>query len=173
MKVTAKGSMTVQEMRQWQQGIIDELRNESYVGKYIRVEEENRAFNADYVLCWCEIAKQCPSVTFYTFTRQTKVYKTLHKLKMIPKNFTIIYTFGGLDDNLINEASDRHCKVFLDTYTMKKSEYVDTSEDETLAVTSLNNYIGILKQQAHTIFQKHTPTAISRWKANYMQNESK
>jgi hypothetical protein len=49
---------------------------------------------------------------------------------ILPKNFHVIYSFGGTQDHLINAQQDRHSNVFDSLDSLKAAQYVDTFKSD-------------------------------------------
>ena len=103
----------------------------------IRIHSSGDFYNYDYILKWLSIADSLPHVTFYAYTKSVRLFK---KLKSIPKNFIVIYSYGGKDDHLIKK-SDRHAKVF-DDFIPEEYSYANDNDHIALAK---NKKIGLLK----------------------------
>lgn len=105
---------------------------------FVRVHDSGDFYNKEYLEKWLKIAKMLPCVKFYAYTKMVTMVKSVS----IPSNFTIIFSMGGTEDNLINTNKDRHSKVFNDISTMP-SKYIDASMDDMRALTQ-NTNIGLV-----------------------------
>ena len=61
----------------------------------------------------------------------------------LPKNFTVIYSFGGTEDRLIDVEQDRHSLVFESVAQLKACGYSDASNQDDVALGS-NPKIGLV-----------------------------
>ena len=62
----------------------------------------------------------------------------------LPSNFILIYSLGSRFDNLIDQESDRHSKIFYSMEEMTKQGYIDASNNDLEAINPKNNKIGLL-----------------------------
>ena len=69
---------------------------------YIRIHDTGDFYSIEYVKKWFEIARNCPDVKFYTYTKSVTYVKSAGE---IPENLTITYSLGGLEDLEIPEGS--------------------------------------------------------------------
>ena len=67
-----------------------------------------------------------------------------NKLKdAIPENFTIIFSYGGRQDDMIDPAVDRHSVVFETLGQLQDNGYADAAEYDTVALED-NPKIGLI-----------------------------
>lgn len=83
----------------------------------VRVHSGGDFYSAEYVKKWWEIANSLPDVQFYAYTKSLPLFKFnktgYTKLFLdMPCNFTLIFSFGGKHDDLINKDIDRHAIVY-------------------------------------------------------------
>ena len=108
----------------------------------VRIHDAGDFYSRDYAKKWIAIAKACPDVEFYAYTKMVSLFK-LELLNVLPKNMTIIYSYGGKQDALIDNDTDRHSQVFKHIDDLSKAGYVDASKDDSLALT-LNHRVGLV-----------------------------
>ena len=87
-----------------------------------------------YIDRWISIMLLCPKVEFYAYTKMISLFKKYEASKSLPKNFTVIYSFGGVEDALINTSVDRHAMVFETTKELKAAHYADASNQDDVAL---------------------------------------
>lgn len=75
--------------------------------KVIRIHESGDLYHPRYAEMWGEIAKRLPNVRFYLYTKSIPYAAPL---KALP-NVTVIYSYGGKLDHLINPATDNYARV--------------------------------------------------------------
>jgi len=115
--------------------------------KAIRIHSSGDFYSKDYLNKWIEIIRENPTVIFYAYTKSIPYFKSLFNIKKgfendkLPKNFKVIYSYGGLKDSLIKN-SDRHAKVFNEG-DIKKS-YAYTGDNDHIAL-GRNKKIGLIK----------------------------
>lgn len=108
----------------------------------IRIHDSGDFYSAGYARKWLAIAWSRPSVLFYAYTKNVKWFqKHTH---ILPPNFRIIYSLGGLQDDLIDRNTDRHCRIFYSEQDLLDAGYVDSTEDDYIAATTDSNKIGLL-----------------------------
>ena len=66
-------------------------------------------YSPKYLQKWLTIAKNNPSVRFYSYTNSIQFIKDL---KTIPTNFDFIFSDSGKQVNLIDKSTDRHTRIF-------------------------------------------------------------
>ena len=113
-----------------------ELKTWSYVKKLlIRIHDSGDFFSPAYLDKWIEIARANPSVTFYAYTKSVAMVKS----RDIPDNMIIGYSWGGLQDYLI-EPGDRQIRVF---DKIVPDGWVDGTKDDHVMMNNLKT--GLVK----------------------------
>ena len=74
---------------------------------YVRVHASGDFYSLEYARKWAEIARQCPSVTFYAYTKSVSIVLGAG----MPDNFHVAFSYGGLQDYLI-PAGATVAKIF-------------------------------------------------------------
>lgn len=97
--------------------------------KAFRVHDSGDYFSAGYARWWFKIIKQLPEIQFYSYTKRVSLFKKTLKNE-IPSNLTLIYSYGGVEDHLIDPETDRHSRVFKTYADMIKAGYSDTTNDD-------------------------------------------
>lgn len=110
----------------------------------IRIHDSGDFYNAAYATKWFAIMDKNPNVTFYAYTKMVKMFKDFQGLIKLPDNFTLIYSFGGKHDNLIDTKVDRHALVFEAKETLIKRKYVNASDDDMVAAMGKSHRIGLV-----------------------------
>ncbi len=123
----------------------------------LRVHDSGDFYSPEYQQSWYSLAGSFPDVQFYAYTKQIQQSKDLESLK--PKNFTLIYSYGGKQDSLI-QAGDRHSTVFETVEELQNAGYDDTSNDDSVAWKSKTGRIGLAyhgaKSFKNTLWSKVT-----------------
>lgn len=109
----------------------------------IRVHDSGDFYSSEYFLDWLRIATANPNIQFYAYTKMIGMVKAAQTIGIVPNNFTIIFSLGGKQDELIDQTKDRHSKVFNNIKDLEDQGYIDTSHDDTLALGS-NPKIGLV-----------------------------
>lgn len=122
--------------------ITEEIRSKKKL-KAFRVHDSGDFFNVSYARWWFQIMKNLPDVRFYCYTKMVSMFKTTLKDE-IPENLTIVYSYGGKQDHLIDPKRDRHSKVFRSHTEMIKAGYSDTTENDLHAADPTKRKIGLV-----------------------------
>jgi len=113
----------------------------------IRIHDGGDFYSPKYIEKWISIAANLPNVRFYAYTKTVSYFLG----KKLPKNLIITYSFGGKEDHLIDTRKHRHCHVFKDAASLKRSGYLDVSKDDSLTCyKTRNKKIGIVYHGART-----------------------
>jgi hypothetical protein len=115
----------------------------------VRIHDSGDFYSLSYFKKWVEVASNNPSVIFYAYTKEVMMIKNfkqecLQKGLPFPRNFTIIFSLGGKQDNMISENNDRHAKIFDNPMRLLQSNYADTSTHDTGAFGN-NIRVGLIK----------------------------
>lgn len=106
----------------------------------IRIHDSGDFFNAEYLAAWLTVIARFPSVHFYAYTKMI----TLFQGRYLPKNFRVIFSYGGKLDSLIDSKNDFHSRVFESLNDLKKAGYVDGSHDDMIAALGKSKKIGLV-----------------------------
>ena len=74
---------------------------------YVRIHASGDFYSIEYARKWAEIARQCPSVTFYAYTKSVSIVLGAG----MPVNVHIAFSYGGTQDYLI-PAGATVAKIF-------------------------------------------------------------
>ena len=111
----------------------------------IRIHDDGDFYNKVYLKKWYKIMDKNPDTRFYAYTKMIPLFLD----KEQPENFTLIYSFGGKWDNLIDPKRHRHSRVFRTRASIKKHGYVDASDNDEIAVTDPSIRIGLVYHGNH------------------------
>jgi hypothetical protein len=109
----------------------------------VRIHDSGDFYSLEYVLKWFAVMKALPNVRFYAYTKMVSLFKRLDAQDRIPANFTVIFSYGGLEDKLIDPTTDRHSVVFTDMRKLVELGYANTTEDDLQAIGT-NHRIGLV-----------------------------
>lgn len=107
----------------------------------IRIHDSGDFYSEEYLDKWLEIVRARPNVQFYAYTKMVSLFK--RRLKDIPSNFVVIFSFGGTEDKLIDVSKDRHSLVFTSLKELKSRGYANASEQDDIALGK-NPKIGLV-----------------------------
>lgn len=109
--------------------------------KILRIHDAGDFYSMQYFTNWMLIVQRNPQVKFYAYTKQVIMLKSL--VSMLPKNFTLIFSYGGKNDAMIDTNTDRHSKVFSSLKELRANKYQDTTKRDINALGT-NNKIGLV-----------------------------
>ncbi len=78
---------------------------------YIRVHDTGDYFSTSYILAWAEVAKEHPTIIFYSYTKAVGWVKTAQEMGYIPGNLRFVFSIGSTQDLFLDEK-DRVAGVF-------------------------------------------------------------
>lgn len=110
----------------------------------VRIHASGDFYSNRYAMRWLLIADQNPDVQFYAYTKSVSIWRLLKRFRTLPKNLCIIYSLGGLEDNRIDLANDRHARIFQSEQDALDAGYALASEDDSVAWDQSNNKIGLV-----------------------------
>jgi hypothetical protein len=110
---------------------------------YVRIHDSGDFYSPAYFAKWLEIARLNPAVRFYAYTKSHSFIRGNFNL---PENFDLIYSLGSKNDELINQETERHSKIFQSMEEMIAAGYTDASYLDLNATKwfTANHKIGLL-----------------------------
>lgn len=158
-----KLELVLNEPDKFKQLMNEELSKKKYINKFIRIHDGGDFFNSDYITNWIDIANANPQCTFYTYTKEVSQFKNFEKLKLIPSNFILIYSFGGKEDYLIDRETDRNSDVFPTMEAMESMGYNDIGEDDKQSAIHPNHKVGLIRNNIKHLIKKMGNKSFSNW----------
>lgn len=141
----------IQEINAW-------LEKKSITRLVVRIHDSGDFYSQAYFEKWLDVMAHFESddkVFFYAYTKQVSMVKAYGPL---PHNFRAIFSFGGLQDGLIDMSVDAHAKVFESSQDPDKAGYVDASGDDMVAALGKAHKIGLVyhgvKKYENTLWKK-------------------
>ena len=101
----------------------------------VRIHDSGDFYSREYLHKWIKIMQALPHVKFYAYTKDIPLMKS----ETLPDNFTVIYSFGGKYDDMIDESKDRHAKCFIGKID---KTYINASNSDLNALKD-NHRIGL------------------------------
>ena len=101
--------------------------------RVVRIHDSGDFFSTSYLYAWIKVARWNPDKLFYAYTKEVKRIKELIAEfgdDLIPSNLTLIFSFGGRHDHMIDTENDYNAKVFATRQELESSGYVDTGKDD-------------------------------------------
>lgn len=117
--------------------INDELSNDWYLATYVRIHSSGDFYSVEYLDKWVKIAMSNPSITFYAYTKSVSIVKDYESKNGLPKNLSITYSYGGVEDHLIDPKIDKHA-IVIDDKADVPIGYVDGSNDDFKVIFNKN-----------------------------------
>ena len=110
---------------------------------YVRIHDSGDFYSPSYFAKWLEIARLNPSIRFYAYTKSHSFIRGNFNL---PDNFDLIFSLGSTRDELINQDTERHSKIFKTADEMQAAGYSDSSYLDINATkwVTANHKIGLL-----------------------------
>jgi len=122
--------------------MIDEVQKAAKRGaRAIRIHDSGDFYSAEYMLAWFAIAKACPDIKFYAYTKMVTLVQKL--AKQLPDNFRLIQSLGGIADGRIDRSLP-HSRIFGTLVELKASGYMDASESDAPAAFETSPLIGLV-----------------------------
>lgn len=123
----------------------------------IRIHDSGDFFSDQYIFHWCMIMERLTNIQFYAYTKMISDFNSLRDDGLVPNNLTLIYSYGGSEDHLIDPKRDRHSRVFTDETSLLEAGYADASHNDTVAIGD-NPRIGLIyhgsKKYTNTTWDK-------------------
>ena len=116
--------------------IIDIIENNK--SEHFRIHASGDFYNREYLHKWFSICEALPHIKFYAYTKSIPLFTH----ETLPENFTVIYSYGGHYDHMIDPEKDRHAKIFQTKEDMPKN-YIDASKIDLNAITE-NHRVGLI-----------------------------
>jgi hypothetical protein len=109
---------------------------------YVRIHDSGDFYSPAYFAKWLEIARLNPTVRFYAYTKSHSFIRGIE----LPENFDLIFSLGSKNDELINQETERHSKIFYSSDEMQDQGYTDSSYLDIVATkwVTENKKIGLL-----------------------------
>lgn len=103
-------------------------------GPAIRIHDAGDFFSESYFDAWRRLADRHLTTLFYAYTKEVSLVGP--RLDRLPPNFRIIFSYGGLEDHLIDRDRHRHADVFPTLEALLEAGYYDQGDSDLLAVTA-------------------------------------
>jgi hypothetical protein len=110
----------------------------------IRWHDAGDIFSEGYWGVMKAVMNALPNVQFYAYSKQVSFIKEKQKQGDIPSNFSVIFSFGGKEDHLIDTHNDRHAKVFHNRASLRQAGYSDGTNTDRLAANPSYKKIGLI-----------------------------
>ena len=111
--------------------------------KAIRVHDSGDFYSMDYLRNWLEIARLNPDVKFYAYTKSLPFVHKAYELGLVPPNFRLIQSVGGLADSRIRQDLP-HARIFGTIDELQAAGYADASETDDASAFGSSPFIGLV-----------------------------
>lgn len=111
--------------------------------KAIRIHDSGDFYSWEYLASWFWIASHFPKVRFYAYTKMVTLVKTAYSKNLVPDNFRLIQSLGGIADSRIDRTLP-HSRIFGTLVDLKAAGYADASERDTPAAFGTSPLIGLV-----------------------------
>jgi hypothetical protein len=101
-----------------------------------------------------EVCKALPHVQFYAYSKAVSLIKSKIAKGEMPSNFTVVFSFGGKEDHLIDTNVDRHAKVFPNRASLRAAGYSDGTNTDRLACNPKFKKIALVVHGNHLRMNK-------------------
>lgn len=109
----------------------------------VRVHDSGDFYSMDYLKSWLEIARLNPDVRFYAYTKSLPFVHKAYELGLVPPNFRLIQSVGGLADSRIRQDLP-HARIFGTLEELNAAGYADASETDDASAFGSNPLIGLV-----------------------------
>ena len=113
----------------------------------VRIHDAGDFYSKEYASKWFEIMRHFETdkrVSFYAYSKQVAMFQDYARLTFLPSNFTLIFSFGGKQDALIDVNRDRHARVFETVEALEAAGYQNGTDDDMVAAIGVSNKIGLV-----------------------------
>jgi len=102
-----------------------------------RIHSSGDFFNQLYFNAWIKVAQRNPDKLFYAYTKSLKYW--INQIDNIPFNLILTASYGGLNDDMIEEYRLRSCKV---VFSVEQAQALglDIDDDDSHAADPSNKY---------------------------------
>jgi len=107
----------------------------------VRIHSSGDFYNQSYFDAWLEVAKMFPNKLFYAYTKALKFW--VARLGEIPNNVVLTASFGGRNDELIEQHNLRYVKVLMSPLEAEKLG-LELDHDDSHAFTNDNKSFALL-----------------------------
>lgn len=108
----------------------------------VRIHDAGDFYSLEYLLKWLGIIRDFEAVTFYCYTKSVPLFKRLPGV--LPSNFLVNFSMGGIADRFVDENSDRHVHIFDSEESLINAGYVRNDDTDRLAFDASVKRIGLV-----------------------------
>jgi len=123
----------------------------------IRIHDSGDFYSEEYMLAWFSIARLCPHMEFYGYTKRISLLASNRAL--MPENMHIVQSVGGKEDALIDKTY-AHAVIFPTQDALDLAGYVDGTKSDKPAYSRVRN-IGLVYHGTKTL-TRHNSDMLTR-----------
>lgn len=124
---------TLDDLPGWTRQMAAELAHPRHRGGWIRIHDSGDFYSPAYLAAWLRIIAFRPAVNFYAYTKEVSLLKALYAPSP-PRNFRVVYSYGGREDHLLDPARDRVADVYPDEEAIRADGWHSQDRSDLLAV---------------------------------------
>jgi hypothetical protein len=145
----------------WEAVMTAELGARKFCGAWIRIHDSGDFFSDDYLAAWLRICRARPEVNFYAYTKQVRRFRRLVEPDP-PSNFLWVYSYGGIEDHLLDPRTDRVADVFPDEPAITAAGWSSQEASDLLAVLG-PRLVGIPANRIPQFLRRLRGRRFSQW----------
>lgn len=134
--------------------LVDEIKSKKNI-RAVRWNDSGDFFSTHYWNIARAVMAALPDVKFYAYSKRVAFFKQLQEMNALPANFTVVFSYGGTEDILINADKDRHAKIFASRAALRKAGYSDGTHTDRLASNPSFLKIGLVVHGNHKAMNKY------------------
>lgn len=134
--------------------LVEEIKSKRNI-RAVRWNDSGDFFDMHYWNVAKAVMLALPHIHFYAYSKRIAFFKERQALKDLPSNFTVVFSFGGTEDHLIDTATDRHAKVFPNRASLRAAGYSDGTHTDRLATNPKFVKIGLVVHGNHKAMPKY------------------
>ncbi|MEV6832062.1 hypothetical protein [Amycolatopsis sp. NPDC051102] len=117
----------------WEHAMTTELTAARFTDAWVRIHDAGDFLSDAYTLAWLRIMRTSPRTNFYCYTKEIRRFRRLVEPRP-PENFLFVYSFGGRDDQLLDDRRDRVADVFPTRAAIEAAGWNSQEDSDLLAV---------------------------------------
>ncbi|MEU1811068.1 GP88 family protein [Micromonospora aurantiaca (nom. illeg.)] len=147
----------------WETAMIAELGRRALHGRWIRIHDSGDFFSDAYLASWLRSCRARPDVRFYCYTKEVDRFRRLVEPDP-PTNPRWVYSYGGIQDHLLDPRIDRVADVFPDERAITEAGWSSQDASDLLAVLGPPQ-VGISANRIPAFLRRLSGRRFSTWQA--------
>lgn len=124
---------TLDDLPGWTRHMAAELAHPRHRGGWVRIHDSGDFYSRAYLAAWLRIIAFRPAVSFYAYTKEVSMFRELYE-PAPPRNFRVVYSYGGREDHLLDPTRDRVADVYPDEAAILADGWHSQDRSDLLAV---------------------------------------